>query len=131
MLTVDLIFPIAVFIFFLLLARYTSGRLALGRRTGRALVALPFAYVALDLLENVLIFIILSIYPDRLELLASLIGYVTTAKRIAMLGALLIPLALLAISRLSGRARQDRGEVYKLLGQLDLVLDQVQGRGMQ
>ena len=100
MLTIDTIFPLSAFLFLFLLSRYASRRLALTRRSTNALSSLSIGYVALDFLENAIIAILLTRYPERLDLLASGIGYLTVAKRISMFGALLLPPLMLLAANL-------------------------------
>jgi len=95
MLTVDLIFPLSMFIFLFLFSKYTLRKVALKNVPGRSLQALAIGYLTFDFLENVSIFILLNSFPNRLEFLGSYIGYLTVAKRISMMGALFIPLVIL------------------------------------
>lgn len=94
-LTIDLVFPLSVFAFFTVLARFTAERVQAGRSLAMALRLMPGAYLALDLLENAIILALLRTFPDRLEFLGGAIGYFTRGKRLAMLSALLLPPALL------------------------------------
>ena len=95
MLTVDLIFPLSMFIFLFLFSKYTLQKVAMKPVLGESLQALVIGYLTFDFLENVSIFIILNNFPDRLGFLGSYIGYLTVTKRISMMGALFIPVVLL------------------------------------
>lgn len=108
MLTVDIVFPISVFIFLFLLSRYTAQRLQMKPLYGRALRSLPFIYIILDFLENLTVATLLSSYPGQHEFLAANIGYLTTGKRIAMFGAILIPVVLLVVASVSDRSKRKR-----------------------
>ena len=88
-LTVDLIFPLSMFLFLFLLAKYTSQQA--GFRLNKVLRIFPFAYLALDFLENLFILILLSNFPESLEFLGSFVGYLTIGKRASMILALLMP----------------------------------------
>jgi hypothetical protein len=103
MLTVDLIFPLSLFLFLFFLAKYTSQLWGMKPAFSTALQSLSIAYVTLDFLENLTIFFLLSYYPDRLEFLGSYIGYLTIGKRISMMGAIFIPVIFLAVGKISGR----------------------------
>ena len=95
MLTVDLIFPLSMFMFLFLFSKYTLQKVAMKRVLGKGLQALSIAYLIFDFLENVSIFILLNSFPNRLQFLSSYIGYLTVAKRISMMGALFIPVVIL------------------------------------
>ena len=101
MLTVDLIFPISMFIFLILLAKYTSQQLRMKPLLAKSLRSFSIAYLALDFLENVSIFILLINFPNRLEFLGSYIGYITLGKRISMMGALFLPAGLFSFRKIS------------------------------
>lgn len=96
-LSVDILLPLSVFPFAFLLARRASARFV-GRTLMRASVlALPFAYVILDLVENAAVLGLLAAYPERVRLLAAGLPYVTILKRAASLLTLIVPLMLLGI----------------------------------
>ena len=95
MLTVDLIFPLSMFIFLFLFSKYALQKVAMKRVFSKSLQALAIGYLTFDFLENVSIFILLNSFPNRLEFPGSYIGYLTVAKRMSMLGALFIPGVLL------------------------------------
>ena len=108
MLTVDLIFPVSMFIFLFLFSKYASQRWGLKPSFGKALSSLSIAYVTLDFLENLTIFFLLSNFPNRLEFMGSYIGFLTAGKRISMMGAIFIPVILLVVGKVSGRFRKMR-----------------------
>ncbi|UPT75750.1 MAG: hypothetical protein M0D55_08805 [Elusimicrobiota bacterium] len=93
-LTIDLVFPLTVFAFFTVLARFTTDRLSMSPALRKALGAMPAAYLALDFIENAIVLALLWHFPARLELLGGAIGYFTRGKRIAMLLAMFLPPAL-------------------------------------
>jgi hypothetical protein len=90
-LTVDIVLPLAVFPFLLLLMLRAIERAALPPAIRVALLALPVIYVLFDLAENGLVLALLSSFPHRLHVIAAVLPYVTVAKRAASLLALLIP----------------------------------------
>lgn len=100
MLTVDLIFPLSMFLFLYLFSKYVSQYWRLKKALSWTLLSLPVVYLSLDFLENLSIFLILKNYPEQLDYLASNIGYLTTGKRLAMLFAIIIPLALMMVAKL-------------------------------
>lgn len=108
MLTIDTIFPISAFLFLFMLARYTTERLNVRPKQAWALWGVSIAYLAFDFLENVTVAVLLANFPERLDFLASNIGFLTMGKRIAMTGAFILPVALLSIAQaslLAGRCR--------------------------
>jgi hypothetical protein len=100
--TTDIVFPLSVFVFLFLLARYTAGRLNVGGRLRPLLLALPIAYFAADMAENAAVLAMLWDYPQRHDLIGGSIGYVTVVKRVAQAAALLGPLVLLLAGRIRG-----------------------------
>jgi hypothetical protein len=99
--TVDLVFPLSVFVALFLAARAAGQRLK--KPLGAVLLALPIIYVAADFLENAAVLAMLEHLPERYDTLAANIGFVTRAKRVAMLAALVAPLTVL-IPRLRASA---------------------------
>jgi hypothetical protein len=91
--TSDIVFPLAVFAFLFLLARYAAGELSPPRPVRAVLLALPILYLVADLAENAAILMILSAYPEN-SALAGWVGYLTVAKRIGQAGGVLLPLVL-------------------------------------
>lgn len=93
-LTIDLVFPLTVFAFFTMLARFTTERLLMSPALDKALRVMPAAYLALDFIENAIILSLLWHFPERLEVLGGAVGYFTRGKRIAMMLAMFLPPAL-------------------------------------
>ncbi len=102
--TVDLLFPLALMPLFLL-------SMAAAIRTGVApsflapLRFAPWIFLIFDLAENTTIRILLAQYPERLDSLAGVLGFVSAIKRIGMLSSLLFPIVVGVIAALRGRAR--------------------------
>jgi hypothetical protein len=101
MMTVDLIFPISMFIFFLLFAKYSVQLFRINGIIRRSILSFSIGYVVLDFLENLFIFILLTNFPDRLDFPGTYVGFLTVGKRIFMIGAILIPLGLLVARKVS------------------------------
>jgi hypothetical protein len=95
MLTIDTIFPISAFVFLFLLGRYAASRMRLSSSQARMLKALSIAYLALDFLENLTVVMLLVNYPDRIDVLAANIGFLSVGKRVSMFAAFGVPLLLL------------------------------------
>jgi hypothetical protein len=99
---VDLVFPVSVFVFLLLLARFVSEQARLRGVLKVALQLFPIAYVLLDFLENASVLLMLKHYPERLEFLAGAVGYLTRGKRVSMMAAMLLPVILWLVTKLRG-----------------------------
>lgn len=78
--TIDIIFPLSLFVFLLTFARFVSQRLAIPKNLTNVLLWLPFLWFASDLVENAVIFILLSKFPSQSKPLASSLGFITIIK---------------------------------------------------
>jgi hypothetical protein len=78
--TIDIIFPLSFFAFLLTFARFVSQRIKIPKYLVNILIGLPFFWFACDLIENAVIFSLLSIYPDQSIILSSSLAYITTVK---------------------------------------------------
>lgn len=87
-LTTDVLLPLAMLPALFMGSRRLNRRFAL-RVTGSVLLALPFAYVALDLVENFTVISLITHYPERQLELASALPIVTMLKRFAVFTSLL------------------------------------------
>jgi len=87
-LTTDILLPLAMLPALFLGTRRVNRRFAL-RVTGTVLLALPFAYVALDLVENLTVISLIAHYPERQPELATALPIVTMLKRFAVFTSLL------------------------------------------
>jgi hypothetical protein len=108
-LTIDLVFPIAVFVFLTIWGRFAAERARLQPRLERAFRLLPATYLAMDFVENAVVLALLWRYPERLVVLGGIIGYFTRTKRLAMMLALFLPPALLLRAYKPALLRPDRG----------------------
>lgn len=97
-LSVDILLPLSVLPFLVLLARRASERVRLPRPIGLLLLSLPFTYVAFDFAENGAVLALLSSFPERREMLAAMLPYLTLIKRAASMLALVVPLGILLIA---------------------------------
>ncbi len=87
-LTTDILLPFAMLPALFLGVRRVNRRFAL-RTTGYLLLALPFAYVALDIVENLTVISLILNYPERQPYLATALPIVTMLKRFAVFSSLL------------------------------------------
>jgi hypothetical protein len=97
MLTVDIVFPLAMLIFLFALAQFAAERAKLKGWRRTILLALPLVYWGFDSLENVSAAAMLLRYPDRVDWLGGAIGYLTKSKRAFMMLAFVAPHVLLAV----------------------------------
>jgi hypothetical protein len=93
--TIDIVFPLAMLGFLLTFAWFVGQRAGVPRWASRLLTLPPVLYFGLDLLENASVLAMLLQYPDRLEGIASIVGYLTRGKRTSMMVAFLAPVALM------------------------------------
>jgi hypothetical protein len=93
--TVDVLLPLSVLPFLVLLAVRAARPLSRRRILRLLLVSVPFVYVLFDFLENATVLRLVAIYPDRLDFLASSLPYTTMIKRAASLLAIGVPLGML------------------------------------
>jgi len=99
--TVDLIFPLAFFYFLVTLSRFVVERISLSNFLTKAIIALPFIWLGFDLLENSMVFTLLSGFPNRIDFLAGILGFVTAAKFGLLLLSILVPPVFLVFGKKS------------------------------
>jgi hypothetical protein len=104
--TVDVLLPLSVLPFLLLLMRRAVMRFSFRPLVTALFLSVPFAYVAFDLLENASVLALLANYPERMNVLAASLPYTTVVKRAASLLALGIPLAMLGFQFVRNRRLQ-------------------------
>jgi hypothetical protein len=97
--TIDIVFPLAMLAFLLVFAWFAGQRADLAEWTSRLLALPPLLYFGLDLLENASVLAMLLQYPDRLDGIASIVGYLTRGKRASMMVAFLAPAVVIIVSR--------------------------------
>lgn len=89
--TVDILFPLTLFTFLILLGRFVIPHFR-NQRTFVQLVAIaPIIWFVSDLLENMTVFYLLDKFPTRHNLLAGGLGYVTLTKFAFLLLSILGP----------------------------------------
>jgi hypothetical protein len=101
--TVDIILPLSVLPFLFLLMHKAVTALQLTGILRVLLLSLSPGYVIFDFAENATILALLTNYPERMDLVAGILPYVTLVKRAASLLAFVVPLALFGIRFLRGR----------------------------
>lgn len=89
--TTDILFPITLFVFLILLCIYVKQRAALPNKLRLAIALVPITWFCFDLLENFIVFTLLDTFPSRNEILASVLGYVTVLKFTLLLLSISIP----------------------------------------
>jgi len=96
--TTDVIFPLALFLFLFVLARFMGERVALAKLTRIILSIGPILWFLSDLFENGIIYILLSTYPSRHAVPATMLAYVTMWKFSLLLMSFVLPLAVYVMS---------------------------------
>jgi hypothetical protein len=91
--TTDILFPVVLVSSLILLARFTVERMSLPAGLRWIVLAAPLGYLIPDLIENLTIFVLLSDFPQRHDVLAGALPYFTLAKRLSLYGSILLPLA--------------------------------------
>lgn len=101
--TTDVVFPLSLLGFLVAFARYASGGMTAAWRV--ALLAVPIAWFALDMGENASVYWLLSLYPERDDAIAGVVGFVTSAKRAALFAAIGAPILVMVAARFVRRGR--------------------------
>ncbi len=89
--TMDVVFPLSVLAFLVFLSRLSTERLESSQVLPILVMTVPFLWFASDMIENLMIFSILSRFPEQNEDLASNLGFVTLAKRFLLMAAVAVP----------------------------------------
>lgn len=89
--TTDLIFPLTFFYFLRTLSRFVAQRISVHRYLLSAIIGLPFIWLGFDLVENSMVFALLSAFPTRNDFIAGILSYVTTIKFGLLFLATLVP----------------------------------------
>lgn len=104
--TSDVIFPVSLLLFLVVLSRFAAERAAIGTITHAAITRMPVLWFAADMIENVVIYVLLTTYPAEQPLLAGVLGYVTMAKFGLLFGSLAVPVVVyLAFRKETSRQR--------------------------
>lgn len=104
--TIDIIFPISFFFFLLTLAQFIVRRVKIPKLLQTSILILPVLWIASDIIENVIIYSLLSSYPNRLDVLAGMLGYVSSVKFGLLFLSIIAPLASYIFSKLNYSASQ-------------------------
>ena len=78
--TTDILFPISFFAFLLTFSRFVVSRIILSKQMTYFLTGLPYFWFSADLIENAVIFNILSAFPKQINFLGNSLGLITAAK---------------------------------------------------
>lgn len=97
--TTDIIFPLSFFVFLLTLAGYVSQRITIPKYLMNALISLPIFWFLFDMIENAVIFSLLSIFPSQNKALANSLGAITSLKFGLLLLAIFAPSLLFIFSK--------------------------------
>ena len=100
--TIDVLFPITLFTFLFLLARFAVKGAVISRRLQILLIAIPVLWVSMDLIGNVIIFKLLDDFPVKRHALAGSLGYITITKFSLLLLSILGPTIVITL----GKARK-------------------------
>jgi hypothetical protein len=104
--TTDLIFPLGLFLFLFVLGRFVGERVAVGKLTRVILGVGPILWFMSDLVENGIVHFLLSTYPTRHAVPATMLAYVTVAKFFLLLVSFALPLAVYVMSLRRAASRE-------------------------
>lgn len=97
--TIDIVFPISFFTFLWTFVRFVSQRIILHKNIVAVLISLPFVWFAFDMVENAVVFHILSNFPSKSWGIAGWLGYITTMKFGLLLLSILVPSVLFILGK--------------------------------
>lgn len=106
--TSDVIFPVSILAFFLLLARYL--RALRPSKIGQILVIFPIAWFLADMTENALIYSVLNVFP-AVGRGTSVLGAVTVAKFALLLASTVMPILYLFLLRRRAAQAQEAARI--------------------
>ena len=89
--TIDILFPLTLFVFLILLSLYVTNRLRISGRFQIILLLIPTIWFVSDIVENYIIYYLLNTLPAKHETLAGMLGYLTTTKFTLLLLSIVIP----------------------------------------
>jgi hypothetical protein len=96
--TTDLIFPLALLFFLFVFARFVAERVVVGKAPRIILIAAPFLWFTSDLIENGILYFLLSTYPAQQVVPASMLAYVSVLKFSLLVVSFVLPLAVYAVA---------------------------------
>ncbi|MCJ8312962.1 MAG: hypothetical protein HRU38_12315 [Saccharospirillaceae bacterium] len=97
--TTDIIFPLTFLSLLASLAFFVKERSTLVKGLGRVLVLLPFIWFSTDMFENLMIFTLISQFPNPTNVIGGIIGFVTMLKFILLLSSLIVPFVVFGLFR--------------------------------
>ncbi|AEI52067.1 hypothetical protein [Runella slithyformis] len=97
--TVDIVFPTSFFVFLLTFAQFVAYRIKKSKLINRIITGLPTLWLITDLLENLIIYIILSNYPTRYDFLGRIIGVVSVIKFTLLFYSIITPVIFWIMSK--------------------------------
>lgn len=89
--TIDILFPLSFFAFLFTFSRFVCQRITIPKYLENVLINLPIFWFVSDLLENTVIFNILTKFPSQNEFLGSSLGFITVIKFGLLLLSILTP----------------------------------------
>jgi hypothetical protein len=89
--TIDVLFPFSFLLFLFTYARFVSQRIHIPKYLAKVLIRLSFFWFAFDMLENAVIFNMLSKFPSQNEFLGSSLGFITVIKFGLLMLSILMP----------------------------------------
>ena len=89
--TIDILFPLSFFAFLLTYAKFVRQRIKIQNYISKLLVWLPFLWFAFDLIENTILFSILTTFPNKINILSSSLGFITVIKFGLLLLSIVVP----------------------------------------
>ncbi len=93
--TIDIIFPLSFLFFLSTYVRYVCARVSLPQSLGSIFIYLPFAWFFSDMIENAILFSLLSLFPEQNYFLGNSLGIITTVKFSLLVLSILAPTILL------------------------------------
>jgi hypothetical protein len=99
---IDLIFPLSAFIFFLMLCRLSAEKYP-HAAYARFYWVVPLFYLLMDFMENAFVVLILVNYPNQLEPISSVVGFISVTKRVFMILSIAVPLIIILFAAIRNR----------------------------
>jgi hypothetical protein len=87
----DLVFPISFLIFLIMLSKFINERYQPSKNWKKVFITLPILWFFSDVIENVIVFKLLSIFPLENIFLGNVLGEVTVAKFFLLLMSIFAP----------------------------------------
>ncbi len=97
--TIDVIFPISFFVFLFTFSQFVCQRVTIPKYLENVLINIPIFWFVSDLLENAVIFNILTKFPSQNEFLGSSLGFISVIKFGLLMLSILVPSLLLLFAK--------------------------------